>query len=230
MQLMRKRDHGQNFYLKGIQTALLLAWSMIVLPTTILGQTAYTPYAFTTMSSLGSSGTTLFVIQPYDICVESPTNIYLACYTDYTIRKLSTPDGTNWSITVFAGFPNSAGANDGTGTGARFTYPNSVATDSHGNVFVSDSANHTIRKITPAGEVTTFAGKAAVHGTNDGIGGDARFYGVVHLAIDKADNIYAVEYSNNRLRKITPGGAVSTLAVGAPTVAEYGGGACVDAA
>ncbi|MDB6123519.1 MAG: hypothetical protein JWQ71_2512 [Pedosphaera sp.] len=227
---MATGDYGQRFNLNGIRKVLLLAWSIIAPPMAVLGQTTYTPYAFTTMSSQGSSGSTLFVIQPYDICVDTPTNMYLACYTDYTVRKLSTPDGTNWSITLFAGAANSSGTNDGTGGSARFTYPNSVATDSHGNVFVSDSGNNTIRKITPAGVVTTFAGKAGTSGNLNGSGGAARFNGIVHLAIDRDDNIYAVEYGNNRLRKITPGGAVSTLAIGAPTVAEYGGGACVDAA
>src|SRR6185295_15987073 len=66
----------------------------------VVGQTFYSPYAFTTMSTLGSSGTPLFVLSPYDVCVDKSTNLYIACYNDYTIRKISTADGTNWSISI----------------------------------------------------------------------------------------------------------------------------------
>lgn len=139
-------------------------------PAPVLGQTIYTPYAITTMRTLGTSGAPLYVLYPADVCVDQATNIYIACYNDYTIRKLSTTNRTNWAISIFAGAPNASGSTDGTGTAARFTYPVSVVTDSHGNVFVADQGNFTIRKITPAGEVTTFAEKAGEHGYTNGPG------------------------------------------------------------
>ncbi len=213
-----------------VQDVLFGALSLAVLccPAVLFGQTLYSPFAFTTMRDMGTSGVPLFVLSPYGLCVDRNTNIYIACYNDYTIRKISTTNGTNWTITVFAGSPNADGSNDDVGTAARFLYPDSVVADSHGNLFVSDQQNYTIRKITPDGTVTTFAGKAREHGYVDDVGSAARFYGLSGMGIDAADNIYVSDYGNNKLRKITPGAVVSTIASGAPLVAEWGGGLCVD--
>src|SRR5713101_5355159 len=81
-----------------------------------------------------------------------------------------------YAFTNFAGMPGGPGTNDGTGSAARFNYPTGVALDIAGNVYVADTGSSTIREITPAGVVTTLAGRAGQYGTNDGIGGAARFY------------------------------------------------------
>jgi hypothetical protein len=75
----------------------------------------------------------------------------------------------------FAGQPGVSGTNDGTASAARFYLPAGVATDSTGNVYVADSLNYTIRKMTSAGAVTTLAGSPGSYGTNDGTGTAARF-------------------------------------------------------
>ncbi len=130
------------------------------------------------------------------------------------VRKI-TPSGM---VSTLAGAPSDAahgyatGSNDGVGPAAQFAYPVGIAVDSKGDVFVADSANATIRKITPAGVVTTFAGKAEVPGSADGTGGQARFQFPAGMTIDASDNLFVADLGNNTIRKITPHGVVSTVA------------------
>ena len=79
-------------------------------------------------------------------------------------------------------------------------------------VYVADTNNHTIRKITPAGAVTTLAGLAGASGSADGVGSAARFNSPEGVAVDAAGNVYVADTSSNTIRKITPAGAVTTLA------------------
>jgi len=115
-------------------------------------------------------------------------------------------------LSVFAGSTNGAGNIDGTGAAARFNYPNGVATDASGNVYVADYGNHTIRKITPAGVVTTLAGTAGTSGSADGTGAAARFSIPSGVATDASGNVYVTDNGNYTIRKITPAGEVTTLA------------------
>src|SRR6266699_142735 len=94
------------------------------------------------------------------------------------------------------------GSADGTGSAARFGNPQGVATDSSGNVYVADSLNHTIRKITPAGGVTTLAGLAGNPGSADGTGSAARFYNPEGVATDSSGNVYVADTFNYTIRKI----------------------------
>ena len=89
---------------------------------------------------------------------------------------------------------------DGTGSMARFLNPNSVAVDTNGNVFVADTDNHTIRKVTPAGAVTTLAGSPGASGTNDGTGSAARFNTPSSVAVDTNGNIFVADRGNGRIR------------------------------
>ncbi len=148
---------------------------------------------------------------PLGVATDRAGNIYVtdAGTPDMgnTIRKI-TPDGV---VTTFAGTAGVAGSIDGTGAAARFDFPRGIATDRAGNVYVADFNNHTIRKITPAGVVTTLAGKAGVEGSDDGAGAAARFDGPVAIATDSAGNFYVADELGRAIRKITPAGMVSTV-------------------
>jgi sugar lactone lactonase YvrE len=135
-------------------------------------------------------------------------NMLVADARNAVIRKID-PAGR---VSTLAGTPGINGSADGTGTGARFNMPSDVATDAKGNVYVTDTGNAVIRKITPAGMVTTLAGSAGQSGAADGIGAEARFSGPSGLVADQHGNLYVADNSNQLIRKITPDGAVSTLA------------------
>lgn len=144
---------------------------------------------------------------PNSVAVDSAGNLYVADTFDSTIRKI-TPDGT---ITILAGNSRQSGSADGAGSAARFSWPRGVAVDSAGNVYVADTDNFTIRKITPDGAVTTLAGSSGNSGANDGVGSAARFGHPFGVAADSAGNVYVADW-NMTIRKITSDGTVTTLA------------------
>jgi sugar lactone lactonase YvrE len=150
---------------------------------------------------------------PIGIAQNSSGTFYVADSTNHTIRMV-TADGT---VTTFAGTSGSSGASDGTGAAARFNNPTGVAVDAAGNVFVADTTNNLIRKITPGGVVTTLAGVTGVAGWNDGVGSNALFNGPGGMAVDGDGDLYVADTGNSTIRKITPAGVVTTLA-GLPTV------------
>jgi sugar lactone lactonase YvrE len=118
---------------------------------------------------------------------------------------------TPMSVYTLAGLAGTSGGADGTGSSARFNFPADVALDAAGNVYVADAGNHTVRKITPAGVVTTLAGQAGVSGSSDGTG-SARFNHPTGIAVDSAGNVYVADTGNNAIRKVSSTGVVTTLA------------------
>ena len=146
--------------------------------------------------------------RPSGPAVDRAGNIYVADNANHTIRKL-TPAGV---VTTLAGLAGRSGNADGNGSAARFYYPSGVAGDNAGNLYVSDYINHTIRKLTPAGVVTTLAGLAGSPGSADGAGQAARFSYPSGVAVDNAGDVYVADYGNNTIRKATSAGVVTTLA------------------
>jgi WD40 repeat protein len=209
-----------------------LALALLALAATVTqagAQSIYTPYAFTNFASLpGVTGTNdgagraARFSRPYAVAVDSADNVYVADEMNEAIRKI-TPAGV---VTTLAGAAGQTGDSDGTGSAARFNNPYGVAVDSGGNVYVADTFNHTIRKIAPAGVVTTLAGSAGKNGSADGTGSGARFFQPSGVAVDSADNVYVADAENYTIRKITPAGVVTTLAGGAgPDYRDGTGGA-----
>lgn len=151
------------------------------------------PPAATPADTSGSAGT------PVPSGAQANTPAESATGTGTTPGSVSPPDsGTT---------PPAAPAD---ATQARFHQPIGIAVDASGNLYVADSMNNTIRKITPSGVVTTLAGSAGASGSADGLGAQARFSFLKGVAVDGAANVYAVD--NNAIRKITPAGVVTTVA------------------
>ncbi len=155
----------------------------------------------------GTGGAARFK-NPFAVTVDNGGNVYVADYGNHTIRKVT----SGGDVTTLAGLAGGAGGADGAGSAARFNFPAGVALDGGGNAYVADTINHTLRKITAAGVVTTLAGSAGSSGTNDGIGSGARFYQPIGVAVDGSNNVYVADSFNHAIRMITAGGVVTTLA------------------
>lgn len=129
--------------------------------------------------------------------------------SDVNNRRIRTVNTTSGAISIFAG-SGVAGSVEGTGTGAQFNSPQGLVFDSTGNLYVVDSNNYRIRKITPGGVTSNFAGLS--YGYADGTGTAAQFGASEGIAIDGSDNLYLADSENQRIRKITPGQVVTTHA------------------
>jgi len=144
--------------------------------------------------------------QPIGIDVDAFGNVYVADQQNNVIRKI-TPDG---EVTTFAGSGN-IGTTNNIGILAEFANPSGVAVDVSGNIYVADTGNRLIRKITPDGQVSTLAGSGQ-QGIINGIGTEASFMEPWHLTVDVSGNVYVTDNGNNFIRKITSEGIVTTLA------------------
>lgn len=137
---------------------------------------------------------------PSQAAVDDTGNLYVADMGNKTIRKVALGSG---EVTTLAGGVGLRGSVDGLGTAARFSFPVGVVTDGAGNLYVSDSANNTIRKVVPAtGQVTTLAGSSCASGEADGVGGAAQFVWPEAIASDGAGNLYVADLVNHTVRKV----------------------------
>jgi sugar lactone lactonase YvrE len=155
---------------------------------------------------VNATGTSASFNNPGGLGIDASGNIYVGDQTSNAIRKI-TPAGV---VSTLAGSSSPAFAN-GTGTAASFNSPAGIALDGSGNVYVADRTNNMIRKITPAGVVTTFAGDGSTGNTN-GPGASASFNNPTGVAVDANGNVFVADQNNYLIRKITPAGVVSTLA------------------
>lgn len=172
--------------------------------------------------SIDGTGSAASFGYPLAIVLDAVGNLEVT--DQYVIRRV-TPAGV---VTTLAGVQSSPGLVDGTGTAARFNFMRGAATDTAGNTYIADTGNNVIRKMTPAGVVTTFAGGGSPGGSAtgfaDGTGTAALFSAPAAVAIDGAGNLYVADYNNWAIRKITPAGVVSTLAGGGPTHGGFADG------
>ncbi|HZR16454.1 MAG TPA: hypothetical protein VFE51_03935 [Verrucomicrobiae bacterium] len=158
---------------------------------------------------------------PHGIAADNGSNLFVADTFNSMVRKIS-PIGTNWVVTTLAGSARSVGRNDGTNGSARFFFPRGVAVDSLGNVFVADSDNSVIRKVSAVGTdwvVSTVAGNYS-NGDHDGTNSNAQFNEPSGVGLDSAGNVLVADSDNNAIRLIAPCGTnwvVSTVAGLAPS-------------
>jgi hypothetical protein len=142
---------------------------------------------------------------PQDIAVDASGNIYVAEVNSNGVSKIS----SSGIVTLIAG-GTALGYADGTGAAAQFWWPTGIEVDASGNLIVVEIGNHKIRKVTPAGVVTTLAG--SIQSYADGTGTTAQFNMPYNVAGDLQGNYLITDFFNNRVRKMTPSGAVTTFA------------------
>ena len=143
---------------------------------------------------------------PYGVLADHNGIVYVTDNT--TVRKL-TPLGTDWVVTTIAGRSGYSGTADGTNSTARFLYPSDPVMDGSGAIYVTDTRNFTIRKLTPIGTnwvVTTIAGQAGLSGSADGTNSDARFYYSDGLTMDPEGNLFVADTGNHTIRYVTQAG------------------------
>jgi sugar lactone lactonase YvrE len=144
---------------------------------------------------------------PRGIAIDATDNVYVADEGNSNIRKI-TPEGV---VTTLAGGDGPAGSGDGTGKDAHFAAPRGLAVDKEGTVYVADTDNHTVRKVTPAGVVTTIGGRGGVAGDTNGPAAASRFNSPRGVAVDEAGNVYVADSENGAVREISAGGEVRTV-------------------
>lgn len=164
----------------------------------------YTYLGNGSVSTLNLTGSVTTLNKPTGITRDAAGNLFVCDRDNHRIVKIA-PGG---NATVFAG--GTMGFVNGTGTSAQFNQPYAITIDGSGNLYVGDRINHAIRKITPAGVVTTLAGNGSA-GFVNGTGAAALFNEPLGVAVDAAGNVYVADYINSALRKVTPAGVVSTL-------------------
>ena len=152
------------------------------------------------------TGTAAAFYMPYGVAADASGNLYVGDRQNHLIRKIS-PQGV---VTTLAGNGNEGYA-DGPGAGAQFNYPKGLAVDEAGNVYVADRGNQRIRKISPAGEVSTLAGNG-IAGSANGKGTAAQFNKPNDVALDSHGNLFVADYRNHQIRMVSPSGQVTTLA------------------
>jgi sugar lactone lactonase YvrE len=194
-------DGGGNVYVADTGNATIRK----ITPTGAVTTLAGSPVSRGSHDGTGSSAQ---FNQPTGLAVDSAGSLYVADSFNATIRKVAA-DGT---VSTLAGTAGGRGDADGTGAAAQFNNPNGVALDTAGNLYVADTYNDTIREITPAGVVTTLAGSAGLSGSADLTRSNALFNQPYDVAVDTAGNIYVTDTGNATIRRVAPGGAVTTLA------------------
>jgi sugar lactone lactonase YvrE len=176
----------------------------------------------------GTNGAARFN-QPAGIAIDRAGALFVTDSLNHTIRK-ATPSGRDWIVTTIVGFPGANGFADGTNRFARFNHPLGIAVGAAGTLFVADSLNHTIRKITHEQTnwvVNTIAGYPLSSGVNDGLKFAARFNQPSGILVDPNGNLFVTDKLNSTIRKLEPRGAewfASTIA-GQPRVPGSSDGA-----
>ena len=146
--------------------------------------------------------------QPYGVALDQEEeNLLVADYLNHSVRSINLKTAL---VTTLAG-NGQAGNFDGEGRDARFNQPYSIKHDGQGNFYIPDQLNHSIRKLTLSGQVTTVAGSGKA-GYADGSGSSAQFNNPTGLAVGVSGELYVADRNNHRIRRVSQDGTVTTLA------------------
>ncbi len=158
----------------------------------------------------GGAATSAQLFFPYGVAVDAAGNMYIGDNGNHRIRRV-TPGGI---ITTVAGNGNGGYSGDGgAATSAQLELPFGVAVDAAGNLYVADAGNHRIRRVTPGGIITTVAGNwTGGYSGDGGAATSAQLFFPYGVAVDAAGNLYIADRDNNRIRRVTPGGIITTVA------------------
>ena len=186
-------DAAGNLFLADRSNQIIRRITPVGVVTTLSGQAGSPGYN-------DGTKTTARFSNPANVAVDAAGNVFVTD-TGYSILRKVSPAG---SVVTLAGVPAYVGgSNDGVGASARFNNPEGVAVDAAGNVFVADTANHTIRKMTPEREVITIGGRAQYEGSTDGQGTTARFSRPRGIAVAADGTLYVADSGNSVIRKGT---------------------------
>jgi len=194
-----------------MKTAVL---GICLLPFSLFAQDSVTTLTGQPLASGASNGpvTAALFNDPAALVTDAAGNLFVADTRNHVIRKIS----TNGIVSTFAGQAGSSGSSDGS-SAARFDTPTGIALAPNGDLYICDTGNHTIRRVTPVGAVTTFAGMAGQSGFTDGAGTAARFNSPLGLAVATDRTIFVADSGNHLVRAIAPDRTVRTLAGRAET-------------
>lgn len=191
-----------------------------VLAASLLNAQSVTQYVIATVAGNGTAAfagdggaaTSASVNIPHHIALDVSGNLYIADTMNHRVRKL-TPDGV---ISTVAGTGDAGYSGDSAaGTSAKLQHPSGIAVDSGGNVYIADSANQVVRKLTSSGTISTVAGDNTLGAGYAGDGAaatSALLWSPVGLAVDSGGNLYIADAGNSRIRKVSSSGTITTFA------------------
>ena len=164
---------------------------------------------------------------PFGLATDNAGNLFIADYLNHRIRRVD-PTGT---ISTIAGTGERGHSGDGgPAVAARLNFPDGLAVDSAGNLFIADSGNHSIRRVGPLGTITTIAGTGAWgFGGDNGPATQARLHAPSGLATDNTGNLFIADSGNDRIRRVDPSGTITTVAGTGETGFSGDGGPAVAA-
>jgi sugar lactone lactonase YvrE len=157
----------------------------------------------------GPSGraTDAFLNNPTGVAVDGQGNVYIA--DSYRVYQV-TPGGT---LTLFAGTGGNGFSGDGGPATAAEVQPYGLAVDRQGNLYIADNGNRRVRKVNPAGTITTIAGNGTSGNAGDGgLATKAQLHNPLGVALDQHGNLYIVDQFGGRVRKVNPAGTITTIA------------------
>ncbi len=195
------RDAAGNLYVADTANATIRRIAPDGTVTTLAGSAGAT-------GNTDGTGSAARFTNPVDVTVDPAGNLYVVDSQSHVIRRITSAG----VVTTLAGSAGSAGTSDGNGAAARFSQPQGITVGADGNLYVADTGNSTIRRVTPAGDVTTFAGLPGVSGAFDAVGTGALLNQPVDIATGADGNLYVADLGNSTLRRISPDGTVFTIA------------------